>query len=149
MSKSLLYQNFFVSLHHKTKQIKIMAVININIGKDDVLNLNVVGTSQSNEVNYSKEVIYALYKKLKADLIAYNNKRYKEEHKHWWYEVFIDFDDDFDECIYPKIKDIEYDGQYTFCLGYMFRRDEYYFSPNYYKSMNAMVAGIKEEDFNK
>ena len=125
-----------------------MATINIKIGKDDVLNVNLVGTNQSSEATDSKEVIDALYEKLKADLSAYNHKRYEKEHKHWWYEVFIDFGEDFDELIYPKIKDMGYEEQYTFCLGYMWERENHYFSPDYYKAMDAMVAGLKEEDFN-
>lgn len=121
-----------------------MATININIGKDDVLNINVAGTQQASD---DKEVINALYEKLYSALSDYNRKRYEEEHKCWWYEVFIDFGEDFDEFIYPKIKDMDYEEQFTFCLGYMYRRDNYYFSPEHYDALNEMVRSIKEEDF--
>jgi hypothetical protein len=121
-----------------------MAVININIGKDDVLNINVAGTQQASD---GKEVIDALYEKLYSALNEYNHKRYEEEHKSWWYEAFIDFGEDFDEFIYPKIKSMDYEEQFTFCLGYMWRRDNYYFGPEHYDALNEMVRNIKEEEF--
>ena len=126
-----------------------MATININIGKDDVLNINVAGTQKANGDNDSKEAIDALYKKLDKALSAYNHNMYEKEHKHWWYEVFIDFSEDFSDFIYPKIKDMDYEEQYTFCLGYMWHRETYYFSPSYYDDLNRMVSELKEEDFKK
>ena len=122
-----------------------MATININIGKEDVLNVNVSETQQTSEVKDSKETIDALYKKLKKDLSLYNHKRHEEEHKSWWYEVFIDFDEDFDEFIYPQIKDMDYEEQYTFCLGYMWRRESYYFSPDHYDALNKMISHLEEK----
>lgn len=119
-----------------------MATININIGKDDVLNINMAGTQLTNEVKDSQETIDALRNKLRNALNEYNSKMYKEEHKHWWYEVFVDFDEDFDEFIYPKIKGMDYEEQYTFCLGYMFRRDNYYSSPQYYNDLDEMVSEL-------
>ena len=121
-----------------------MAIININVGENDVLNINVVGTNQSSEVNDNKEVIDALYKKLKKDLNEYNSKRYKKEHKCWWYEVFIDFGEQFDDCIYPIIKDMNYQDQFTYCFGYMERCDNYYFSDEHYESLNQMVKELKD-----
>jgi hypothetical protein len=127
-----------------------MAQININIGKDDVLNINVTGTQQqTSEVKDSEKDIDALHDKLRHDLNVYNNKRYEKEHDSWWYEVFYDFTEDFDDIIYPKIKDMPYEEQYTFCLGYMWKRDSYYFSDEHYDFLNAMVKVIKEEDFKK
>ena len=49
-----------------------MATININIGKEDVLNINVAGTQQASD---GKEVINALYEKLYSALNEYNHKR--------------------------------------------------------------------------
>lgn len=122
-----------------------MATININIGKEDVLNVNVSETQQTSEVKDSKETIDALYKKLKNDLSLYNHKRHEEEHKSWWYEVFIDFDEDFDDFIYSQIKDMDYEEQYTFCLGYMWRRESYYFSPDHYDALNKMISHLEEK----
>lgn len=123
-----------------------MAIININVGENDVLNINVVGTNQSSEVNDNKEVIDALYEKLKKDLNEYNKKRYEKEHKCWWYEVFIDFGEEFDDCIYPIIKDMNYQDQFTYCFGYMERSDNYYNSDEHYENLNQMLKGLKYEE---
>jgi hypothetical protein len=120
-----------------------MATININVGKNDIVNINVASTQQ---VTNDNESIEPLYRKLRADLSKYNSDMYEKEHNHWWYEVFVDFDEDFDEFIYPKIKDMDYEEQYTFCLGYMYRRDAYYFSPNYYNDMNEMVKNAFQDN---
>lgn len=120
-----------------------MATINITLAKDDVLNVNVASTKETSEVDDSKEVIDALYDKLKADLSAYNRERNKKEHKAWWYEVFADFNEDFDGVIYPQIKDKDYQAQYVFCLGYMFLRDTYYFSDDYYNDLNKMLKSAE------
>ena len=120
-----------------------MATINITLAKDDVLNVNVVSTKETSEVDDSKEVIDALYDKLKADLSAYNSERYKKEHTAWWYEVFVDFNEDFDGVIYPQIKDKDYQTQYVFCLGYMFLRDTYYFSDDHYNDLNKMLKSAE------
>lgn len=119
-----------------------MAEININIGKDDVLNINVAGTQETIETTDNKEDIEELCVKLRRALSKYNSDRHQKEHKCWWYEVFVDFQEDFEELIYPHIKDMEYEEQFTFCLGYMWRRDSYYFSPQHYDDLNEMVSRL-------
>lgn len=116
-----------------------MATININIGNEDVLNINVAGTQ-----HVEHESIKELHDKLKVVLNAYNSKRYKEEHKHWWYEVFIDFSEDFKDFIYPIIKDMDFEEQYTYCLGYMWRRDSYYFSEEHYDFLNKLANEVNK-----
>jgi hypothetical protein len=121
-----------------------MATININIEtkETDVINVNVNGTQQESEQE-KKEKINALHTKLRGMLNKYNSKRYESEKKHWWYEVFVDFDEDFDDAIYPIIKDMDISAAYTHCLGYMYMRDAYYFSPEYFEDLNEMVRNCK------
>jgi len=110
-----------------------MATININVGKEDVININLVGTQ--NTTTNNKEAINALYLKLRKELSNFNNKL----EPHWWYETFIDFSEDFDEEIYPIIKDMPYKEQVTYCVGYMSRQDAYYASDDYINDLNTML----------
>ena len=121
-----------------------MATINLNITRDDVVSINVQGNDagQNESVTIDKDLREETYKRLEKDLCQYNHEMYENEHKHWWYEVWADFGESFDDVIYPKIKDMSHDEQYTFCLGYMWERDGYYFSPAHYEFLNKMVKEI-------
>ena len=68
-----------------------------------------------------------------------------ENRKPFWYEVWIDFGEDFDEIIYPKIKDLQPDAAARYCLDYMERRERFYGSPYYYAMLDKMVADVKFE----
>ena len=69
--------------------------------------------------------------------------------KGFWYEVGIDFDEDFEDAIYPVICDMHYDKAVVYCLQYMIKREAFYDSPRYYQMLDRMVADIKEEDLIK
>jgi len=83
-----------------------------------------------------------LLERLQADLTALSNNRHKEG-KSFWYEVFIDLDEQFDG-IYPYIKDMPYQVAFDTCLGYLYRMDAYYYSPQYYEDLNKMIATIDD-----
>jgi hypothetical protein len=110
-----------------------MATININVGKEDIININLVGAQ--NTATNNKGAINALYLKLRNELSKLNGKL---EH-HWWYETFVDFSEDFYDEIYPIIKDMPYKEQFTYCVGYMTKQDLYYASEDYINDLNAML----------
>lgn len=119
-----------------------MATINVNADKNDVININVNGESQQ-QPESEQQKINELHDTLRSMLNKYNNKRYATEHKAWWYEVFCDFGQDFDDAIYPVIKDMEVYQAYTYCLGYMYMRDSYYNSPAWINDLNNMLKNCK------
>jgi hypothetical protein len=119
-----------------------MATINVNAGKNDVINVNVNNESiqvENEQEKDEQEKINTMHDTLRSMLNKYNNKRYATEHKAWWYEVFCDFSEDFDNAIYPIIKDMEVYQAYTYCLGYMYMRDSYYNSPAWINDLNNML----------
>lgn len=109
--------------------IQTMATININAGTNDVININVV-TLPKTEVSKKD-----LFNKLNKDLVNKSNNL----KKHLWYEVFYDFADDFDEKIYPIIKDMPYETAFTYCWGLLRDYDAYYDSDQYIKDLNGML----------
>jgi len=117
-----------------------MAIINIKASENDVININ----TGHQQVEVEKKSINELYETLRTMLLKYNNKRCLEKHKAWWYEVFADFCEDFDETIYPIIKGMDVKSAFTYCLGYMYRQDDYYDSPQWLKDLDDM---IKDCDF--
>jgi hypothetical protein len=142
-----LSQFFCLTLHPetrrwsegKTNNNKFMATINVNVGKNDVVTINVNGDQQpENEQSIDK-----LYNILRRMLVKYDNDKYDKERKAWWYEVFADFNEDFEDAIYPVIKDMELHQAYTYCLGYMYMRDFYYDSQDYINDLNDMLNNCK------
>ena len=114
-----------------------MTTINIHIRKEDVVNINLCKDKQSTLENTEKESIGGLATKLYNDLKEFNKRNDKE--KGWWYEVFIDFKEDFEEFIYPTIKDMRYEEQFTFCLGYMYKMDIYHLNSECYDFLNELI----------
>lgn len=88
-----------------------------------------------------KEKVDALYYKLKHELV------YKSNHsKHpFWYEVFVDFNEDFDEVLYPVIKDLPYWAAFDLCWGYLQSREDYYDSPSWIEDLNKMIKNDSGE----
>ena len=116
-----------------------MATINLNVCSNDVININVAQTTAQATVQ-TKEEIDALYAKLRTGLV---NKSNNAKHP-FWYEVFIDFSEAFDDSIYPLIKDLPYEAAFDLCWGYLQRRDDYYASPSYIEDLNKMLKSIKD-----
>ena len=112
-----------------------MATINLNVSGNDVININVVNPTKEP----TKEEINALHDKLRSELVHKSNNA---KH-HFWYEVFIDFSEDFDEVLYPLIKDLPYEAAFDLCWGYLQRRDDYYASPSWIEDLNDMIKDIK------
>ena len=110
-----------------------MATINLNITQNDTININVV----SSENNGSKQRVSKdeVFDRLYKDLVHKSNNM-KE---HLWYEVFYDFAEDFDEKIYPIIKDMSYETAFTYCWGYLVQQDEYYGSEQYTRDLDSML----------
>ena len=107
-----------------------MATININIGSNDIVNVSVI---DANKIKHeSKE---KLYEKLYNDI----KERCKEKKERFWYEVFIDFSEDFDDVIYPTIKDLPYDAALDLCWGYLVRRELYYSSPQWIEDLDKSL----------
>lgn len=107
-----------------------MATINITLGKDDVLNIN---TTSSKE-DFSKEKD-ELKSKLHKRLVEYSNNR-----KHpFWYEVFYDFTENFDE-IYPKVRGMDFEEAFVYCVGICTLQDDYYNSPQYFDALNKALS---------
>ena len=116
-----------------------MATININVGSNDVININVAQTTTPT-AEPTKEEIDTLYAKLRTELVHKSNNA-----KHsFWYEVFIDFSEAFDDSIYPLIKDLPYEAAFDLCWGYLQRRDDYYASPSYVEDLNKALKSIKD-----
>ena len=103
--------------------------LNLNIHDNDVVNININGK------NVNEQDINVLHDKLKKGLIKKSNSM----PNHFWYEVFIDFSETFDDGLYPLIKDLPYEAAFDLCWGYLQRRDDYYRSPNYYEGLNEMI----------
>jgi hypothetical protein len=76
-----------------------------------------------------------------------NLMREQKREKGFYYEVWIDFYEDFESEIYPAISNMPHNDAVKYCLKYMERREQFYSSPRYYQMLNRMVADIKEEDF--
>lgn len=109
-----------------------MAVININLGENDVININM---AQQNQQTMSAD---ELHDKLKRELVRKSNGMECP----FWYEVFIDFSENFDDVIYPLIKNLPYDAAFDLSWGYLQRRDDYYSSPNYVGDLNEMLGDL-------
>ena len=109
-----------------------MATINLNVSEKDVININVVAPK---EEKATQEEINALHDKLRRELVHKSNNA---KH-HFWYEVFIDFSEDFDDVLYPLIKDLPYEAAFDLCWGYLQRRDDYYSSPSWIEDLNKMI----------
>ena len=60
--------------------------------------------------------------------------------KGFWYEVGIDFDENFEDEIYPVICNMSHDKAVEYCLQYMIKRESFYDSPRYYQMLNRLVA---------
>lgn len=108
-----------------------MATINLNVTPNDVVSINVCGA----EANPTEEELDDLYYKLKKALC----KRAKDTDTNFWYEVWIDLDEDFDETIYPLIKNMPFDAQVDFCWGFLCRCDNYYFSDEWKEDWNKWL----------
>lgn len=92
-----------------------------------------------NVQDYTKEEVF---KRLYHDTVKFSNEGGRE--KHFWYEVFIDFDEAFDEEIYPRIKNLEYEDALTYSIGWMAQMDRYYDSPQHYESLNKALENMVE-----
>ena len=67
--------------------------------------------------------------------------------KGFYYEVWIDFYEDFEDEIYPVISTLSDDDATKYCLQYMEKREAFYYSPRYYQMLDRMLANVKEEDW--
>ena len=110
-----------------------MAIININLGENDVININM--DSQQNHQTMSAD---ELHDRLRRELVRKSNGM---EHP-FWYEVFIDFSDNFDDVIYPLIKNLPYDAAFDLSWGYLQRMDDYYSSPKYVDDLDEMLGNL-------
>ena len=108
-----------------------MATININATSNDIININV---ANAEEKPLSKEELDAIFDKYNKAL----QKRAVETSTRFWYEVWIDFDEVFND-LYPMIKDLPFEGGLDLCWGYLCRREAYYSSPTYYQDLDNML----------
>ena len=65
-------------------------------------------------------------------------KYQKENKKNWWYEVWVDFSEDWDDT-YDFIKDMSYDEALEKCIAFMDKLDKYYGSDEYIDDLNEMI----------
>ena len=114
-----------------------MATININVGENDVININ-VNNAESTNASEPKLGKKELYEKIYHELKLYA----KENKKQYWYEVWIDFDEGWDG-IYEQIKDLHHQAMFDTCLGFINRMEYYYDSPKYYQDLNKMIKDMK------
>ena len=112
-----------------------MATININVGENDIININVEGSNETPKIN--KEDLYRQMREELSTFCKENNKRY-------WYEVWIDFSEDWDG-IYEQIKNLDHQAAFDTCFGFLERMEAYYNSPRYYEDLNDMIKNAKFE----
>ena len=114
-----------------------MATINLNVNSNDVININVVNANAERKPTQGE--VNALHNKLRSELVNKSNNA----KQHFWYEVFIDFSEDFEEVLFPLIKDLPYEAAFDLCWGYLQRRDDYYGSDQYTNDLDEMYKNVK------
>ena len=110
------------------KFISDSTTISINISDNNDIT---IGINNTNPHSLTKE---ELYKKLRKDMMKYQ----KENKKNWWYEVWVDFSEDWDDT-YDFIKDMSYDEALEKCIAFMDKLDKYYGSDEYIDDLNEMI----------
>ena len=110
------------------KFINNSTTISINISDNNDIT---IGINNNNTHSLTKE---ELYKKLRKDMMKYQ----EENEINWWYEVWVDFSEDWDDT-YDFIKDMSYDEALEKCIEFMYKLDKYYGSDEYIDDLNEMV----------
>ena len=72
--------------------------------------------------------------------LVYDLMDKKMEGKYFWYEVWIDLDERFDDEVWPVINGLPVEAAAKYVFEWLVRRDEYYDSPKYYEMLNKLVA---------
>lgn len=111
------------------KFISDSTTISINISENNDIT---IGINYNDTHSLTKE---ELYKKLRKDMMMYQ----KENKTKWWYETWIDFDEDWDDT-YDFIKDMSYDEALENCIKFMYKLDKYYNSDAYIDDLNDMLS---------
>jgi hypothetical protein len=79
------------------------------------------------------------YKKEIQPLVIYLVHK-KMEGNHFWYEVWIDLDERFDNEVWPVINGLPVEAAAKYVFEWLVKRDEYYGSPKYYEMLDKLVA---------
>lgn len=69
---------------------------------------------------------------------------YKLKEKVWpkpfWYEVWIDLDERFDDEVWPAIKGLPVEAAAKYVLDWLIAQERFYSSPRYYQMLDKLVA---------
>lgn len=80
------------------------------------------------------------YYKKEIRPLVHNLLENKLKGKHFWYEVWIDLDEQFDDEVWPMIKGLPVDAAAKYIFEWLVKREEFYDSPKYYEMLDKLVA---------
>lgn len=80
------------------------------------------------------------YYKKEIRPLVHNLLENKLKGKHFWYEVWIDLDERFDDEVWPMIKGLPVDAAAKYIFEWLVKREEFYDSPKYYEMLDRLLA---------